>query len=529
MSKTSRTHGGSTFSRGTPSTETGPARAVMGAALALLVTLGACDTAATSSSSTSASPPLKPLVWGACPDDINDPPTVARPECSTLEVPLNYDKPNGTQIEIAISRIASPNPAKRRGVLLTNSGGPGGPGLRFAADLVGAGPNKLALPQGVQDSYDLIGMDPRGVGHSTPVTCDLSPEQKKTSNIPPYARNPADVTLQAEAAKKIATQCGSSKTASILPYITTANTARDLDRVRAALGEKKASYLGVSYGTYLGAVYTTLFPDSTDRVVLDSTVGPNGWDYAFQRHIAKGFQDRFPDFAAFAAAHPEYGLGNTPEQVTATYEQLLTQLDLSTAADGRSIGALVRQLTLSDLYYDKDFPILAGSLMSIINPGAAPATNPDTDSAPPSSTDNYLASQLHLLCNDSRWPTSLQTYQDNVVTDRATYPMFGAATANVSACAFWPAHPSEKPVTITDDGPANVLIAQNLRDPVTPLIGAQLMRKALGDRARLVTADQGGHLSYLFKGNQCLNNTVTQYLLDGTRPKQDVDCDAQTT
>ncbi|MGC4941071.1 alpha/beta hydrolase [Kribbella sp. DT2] len=482
------------------------------AALAALILVPGVSAAAPG---TPSAPVKSPLTWGACP--AFDPPTVSKPECATLEVPLDYSHPDGAKIQLAISRLASPHPDKRRGILLTNSGGPGGEGLRFPADIADGGGTKLAMPQSVRDSYDIIGIDPRGVGHSTPVTCDLTPAQQ-TSNIPPYARNAADVAQQAKVSRQVAKQCGASKTAALLPHITTANTARDLDQVRAALGEAKASYLGISYGTYLGAVYTTLFPRTTDRVLLDSSASPGGWDYDFQRRIARGFSDRFPDFAKYAAAHPEYGLGSTPAQVTKKYYAMAAALDKTTTS-GSPDGALFRQATLSQLYYDKNFPALA-ELWKSINAGTVPATR-----AAAAASDNYLASQLHVICNDSRWPRSVLTYQLGVAVDRIRYPMFGAASANISACAFWPRQ-SEPQVRITDHGPSNVLIVQNQRDPITPLAGARLMRYALGDRARLVTADQGGHLSYLFKSNQCLNDTATNFLATGNRPHHDLNCQA---
>ena len=196
-------------------------------------------------------PAIKPpqssetLHWGGCPADAAAPGL----RCATLKVPLDYQQPNGRKITIAVSRMASPHPAKRRGVLLVNSGGPGGPGLHYPVDFANAATYKLALPQSVRDRYDIIGFDPRGVGHSAPVTCDLTPVQRQ-SNIPPYARDAADVVQQAKAAKQVARQCATSKTASLLPYITTANTARDMDQIRRALHVKKISYAGVSYGTY---------------------------------------------------------------------------------------------------------------------------------------------------------------------------------------------------------------------------------------------------------------------------------------
>jgi len=452
------------------------------------------------------------LRWGACPADVTAPGL----QCATLDVPLDYRKPDGRQIQVEVSRLKSTNPAKRRGVLLTNPGGPGGPGLDFPGLLA-----QFGLPQSVQDGYDLIGFDPRGVGHSTPVTCDLAPAQQR-SNVPPYARDAADVVARAEYVKGIARQCGASRTASMLPYVTTANTARDMDRIRAALGEPKLSYYGVSYGTYLGSVYTTLFPQRSDRIVLDSNVGPGGLDVDGSRMFAQGFEDRFPDFAAFAAAHPEYGLGTTPAQVTAKYFDLARRLDAEPSPQGVD-GALFRQVTFGMFYNDATLPYLA-SAWHALDTGSPISPVPGGGVLDP---DNLLSSQLYVVCGDADWPESVRTYQRNVAIDRFRHPMFGAAAANVWACAFWPSDPVEPPVRIGDRGPSDVLLLQNLRDPATPLAGARKLRQAFGDRARMVTADQGGHGTYLFGSNTCANNAATAFLATGARPAHDVACAAE--
>ncbi|WP_370968985.1 alpha/beta hydrolase [Amycolatopsis sp. cg9] len=450
--------------------------------------------------------------WGVCPADV----TLPGLECTTLEVPLDYRKPDGRQIEVAVSRLKSTNPAARRGVLPTNPGGPGGPGLDLPAVLKLAG-----LPQSVLDAYDVIGFDPRGVGHSTPVTCDLAPAQQ-SSNVPPYALNPADVAARAEYVKGIAHQCGTSRTAWMLPYVTTANTARDMDRIRAALGEPKLSYYGVSYGSYLGAVYTTLFPQRSDRIVLDSNTSPGGLDVTGSRLLAQGFDDRFPDFAAYAASHPENGLGTTPAQVTAKYFALARELDTTPNPQGVD-GKLFRQLTFGMLYNDATLPYLATAWQAL--DGNQPIPSPPGGTPP--GIENLLSSQLYVVCGDSDWPESVWTYQKNVALDRFHHPMFGPAAANVWPCAYWPSDPAEPPVHIGDRGPSNVLLAQNLRDPATPLTGARRLRQAFGNRARLVTADQGGHGTYLFSTNSCANNTVTAFLATGVRPAQDKACAAE--
>ncbi|NGY61366.1 alpha/beta hydrolase [Lentzea sp. NEAU-D13] len=474
--------------------------AVMAAAAALVVP-GAAYAA-----------PVGEVKWAACPADVASPGL----ECGTLQVPLDYRKPEGRQTEVMISRLASKNPAKRRGILLTNPGGPS-EGLTFPSLL-----KAIGLPQSVQDSYDVIGMDPRGLGYSSPVTCDMTEEQMALGSVPPYAVTQADVRKRAAETKAIAQQCLKSSTADVLPYNTTANIARDLDRVRAALGEKKASFLGYSYGTYLGSVYATLFPKTADRVVLDSNLGAGGWDVEGGRMFGRGVEDTFPDFAKWAAAHPEHNLGTTPELVRAKYFELAARLDAKPSVEGIN-GNGFRLMTFVALYGTGDavFSKLAAQWKAFdTNSPQPPEEVPETPRL-----QALLAGRLHVICGDSEWPSSVATYERNVAVDRVRHPMFGAAAANIQPCAFWP-KPLEKQVKPSDRGPRNVLLVQNERDPATPLAGARTLRRAFGDRAALLTADQGGHGVYVIGKNKCANDRVTEYLLSGQRPN-DVKCAAE--
>nr|WP_242546959.1 alpha/beta hydrolase [Amycolatopsis sp. MtRt-6] len=447
------------------------------------------------------------LPWGPCPAGAFPVPDL---QCTTMRVPLDYRDPGGRTIDVAVSRLPSKHPEKRRGVLFTNPGGPGGVGLDYPQLL-----KYLKLPESVLDTYDVIGFDPRGVGRSTPVTCDLTPAQLAIGNLP-YAHGPADVVKQAKLAKTEAQQCRDAATGSMLPYVTTANTARDMDRIRAALGESTLSYLGGSYGTYLGAVYTTMFPDRSDRIVLDSNLGPGGYDITAMRAFARGMEDRFPDFAKFAAAHPEYGLGRTPAQVTAKFHELAARLDRAPVAD--VTGSIFRGLTFGGLYAT-DLAPLASDWQALDN------GRPPQPATLPGSVENVFAARFAVICGDSAWPRSVGTYQVNVAVDRVRYPLLGAAAANISACAYW-APPKEPPVRITGRGPANVLLVQNERDPATPLVNALELRSAFGERARMVTVDQGGHGVYP-GANQCGNTAVTNFLVTGERPAHDARCAAQ--
>ncbi|GGV26283.1 alpha/beta hydrolase [Streptomyces longisporoflavus] len=475
--------------------------------LALVTTTIAAATAVPGVSSAATPDTVR---WGPCPKGVSSP----RLECSTLEVPLDYRNPDGRRIEIAISRLAAKDPAQRRGVLLTNPGGPGGAGLDYPAVLAGAG-----LPQKVLDSYDVIGFDPRGVGRSTPVTCDLTAGQQARGNFAPYAHTAADVAREAGNARRIARQCATSRTAWMLPHTTTANTARDMDRIRAALGAPKVSYLGHSWGTHLGAVYATLFPGRGDRIVLDSNLGPGGYDATAMRRFARGMGDRFPDFAAFAAAHPRYGLGTTPRQVTAKFFELARRLD---AKPVQGIdGTLFRGFTFERLYADAFMPQTA-EFWQALDTG-----RPLPPMPPPPNTENLMSARFHVICGDKRWPDTVRAYQRNVAIDRVRHPMLGGSTAGIGPCAFWPDKRVEKPVRIGDRGPSNVLMVQNERDPGTPLTGAEELRHAFGERATLVTADQGGHGVYPFGRNTCANDAVTAFLTTGERPARDLACAAE--
>ncbi|GAB3732863.1 alpha/beta hydrolase [Amycolatopsis oliviviridis] len=443
-----------------------------------------------------AAPALK---WTSpCPDYGVTPSPTEGLECAKLKVPLDYADPGGRTIELTVSRKASTSP-KRRGVLLMNPGGPGSPGLAMPAQLAQRQGNS-----GLLDSYDVIGFDPRGTTYSTPVTCDLTEEQRFIL-VGPYADGPRDVTGKAAKSRVVARKCAESKTAALLPHMTTANTARDLDRIREALGERKISYYGVSYGSYLGAAYSSLFPARTDRIVLDSLLGPDGLDVRAHQRFADGFDDRFGDFAAWAAARDDvYHLGRTPAEVTAKFFEL---------AEERGQG--IRADTWGALYDDANFPGLAAQW-------AAPSAKAQ---AGPLDGDNHAALQLQVLCNDSDWPESVRYYQKAVERARVTHPMFGPAAANITPCAFWPAEPRERPVRIHDRGPSNILLVQNLRDPATPLSGARELRSALGGRARFVTVDAGGH-GVFTKENACGNDFVVRYLRDGVLPVADSHCPA---
>ena len=482
-----------------------------------------CSTSASPATPTeSAAPAAVPseLVWATCPEGVE--PADAEPSglrCTTVSVPLDYADPDGTRIDLMISRLPSADPDRRRGVLLLNPGGPGGTALDQPTFLATQG-----LSQDVLDSYDLIGMDTRGVGHSAPITCGFTNGDAYQGNIPPYAIDDAAVVERATVVEQIADRCAANDTDGRLRHITTANMARDLDRIRAALGEDTASYLGYSYGTALGAAYTSMFPDNTDRVVLDSNIGDTHLDQAGLRRYGLGMEETFPDFAAWLAErHDQYQLGRTPEEVRGTYLEFAQRLDRS--PENGLDGTAFRLSTFASLYNRNLYPQIAAAWATLLLP-PADLPVPAFDPSAPSPYDNAWSVFLAVTCNDVEWPEDSADYRQAVAEDRERYPLFGAAAANILPCAYWHHEPAEGPIPVDADGPTNVLVVQNQRDPVTPLSGGRMINDAFGDRARLLEIDGSGHGGFVRDGNPCAVEAVTAFLVDGTMPEQDITCAA---
>ena len=492
------------------------------AATAALIVAVPTATALTGSASTHR------LSWGVCPEPEGRDP---RQQCTTVRVPLDYRRPHGRTIDVWISRVPAARPDLRRGILLSNPGGPGGQGLDMPSFL------GLILPAEVTDRYDLIGFDPRGVGYSAPVSCGMTARTPPDLQLPMPAPNGSierNVTFARETAARCAELSGD-----LLPYITTANTARDMDAIRAALGEPKLSYLGFSYGTYLGAVYASLFPHRGDRFILDSGVDPRRVWYDQWRTFTIGFAQRFPDFTAWAAARDNiYHLGATPEEVEDLYYAIAAALDAEPIPVPDLFefnGNVFRLITFQELYDDLNFPELASLWALFVTPSAASlpetaaavsALRRHTPTPPEIPFDNKVAGLYAVVCGDAAWPRDLPRYQRAVLADRAQFPGTAGFPANLWPCVFWPQRPIEPPVAVTDHGPRNMLILQNLRDPSTPWITGFGLRQALGSRAAFVSVDQGGH-GAITTGAACPLAYATEFLVAGRLPAHDRFCAAQ--
>lgn len=502
------------------------------------VGLTACDdeyddepAAAQPAAATSGQAAAPAVAWGACPAPAPGAPARdARQTCGTIDVPLDYRNPGGQTISVAVSRLSTAAPGgEQRPVLVLNPGGPGLPGLDTPSEMA------PTLPADLLQRYDLIGFDPRGVQHSTPQSCGLP--DPNVSGMFPYPAADGSITANTELAKATAQQCATTAGEN-LKFFTTANTARDLDRLRQALGVEKISYWGQSYGTYLGTVYATLFQDRTDRMILEGNVDPGKVWAAQIGTWGKGMSERFPDAAAVAAAqNGTLGLGASTEAVTATYLELADRLDRTPAAvpgtQAALTGAMLRNVTYGLLLHNENLPVVAqvwkaaadladGTLTDadkqVVAQIMAPA--PEVPGVP---VDNQATMFLALQCGDVAWSHDVDAYAAAVAADRKAWPLTAGMPANVWACAFWNTEPIEAPVTVSDQGARNILVLQNLRDNATPWDAAVGLRTALGNRAALVGVDNGGHYVY-HAGSACADKAAVDLLTSGTLPAADVRC-----
>jgi pimeloyl-ACP methyl ester carboxylesterase len=473
------------------------------------------------------------ITWGACPALALGSTRNPEEKCGTVSVPLDYSDPTGKKITVEISELATAKPGKFRGYLLLNPGGPGLEGLDMPSSLA------PTLPPSVLNEYDLIGFDPRGVGASTPMSCGLSEDLE---NAFPYPAADGSIARNVADAKAVAADCATI--GGELRYFTTASTARDMDRIRIALGARKISYWGQSYGTYLGAVYTSLFPQETYRMILEGNVNP---DAVWQQQLRlwnQGMNARFPDAAKVAAAgHATLGLGSTVAQVESTFIALADSLDSKPAAIpglvGVSLsGALLRELTYELLLRNTELTTLtqtwkaaadlsAGQPLTATDAAAlqqafADGNSPGIASVP---EDNQLTMTMALVCGDASWSRNVASYAAQTAAARAQYPLSDGMPDDIWPCAFWSRAPIEPPVKITPAGPRDVLILQNQRDNATPYQGALGMVRALGDRGGFVSVDNGGHYVYAV-GDPCADQATVAFLTAGTLPATTLSCPA---
>ena len=434
------------------------------------------------------------------------------PDCTTLSVPVDYAKPGGRRISLALDMIPATAPrSQQQGVLLVNPGGPGGSGLSLAAEVA------QGLSPSVAAQYDIVGFDPRGVGSSVPaLSCDPGFFDGPRPNYIPA--NPAAEQVLINRAKTYAADCG-KRFGWLLPHMTTQDTARDMDAIRAAFGVSKINYFAFSYGTYLGQVYATLFPDRVRRMVLDSVVDPAGVWYADNVDQDYAFQGRMEAFFAWVAKYDEtYHLGSTAAQVQAAWYRARNRL-LAHPVNG-NIGADEFDDTfLQGGYLDKLWPGFAQALSSYLNDGQAGDLMTQYQEYGKQG-ENEFAVYNAVQCSDVGWPRnwSFWTSDTERIYAKAPFQAWDNAWFN-AACTFWPVKGPAKPLQIKGTGLPGILMLQGTLDPATPYAGAQDAHKLLPS-ARMVVVQGGGNHGQSMEqpSNSCVQGYLNGYLATGALP-----------
>ena len=435
-------------------------------------------------------------------------------ECASLEVPVDYADPDGGTL--AISVLRSPSTGEARGALVVNPGGPGSSGVDYARAA------SAVVTDEVRDSFDVVGFDPRGVGGSAPVDCASDAEFDRLISVDGTPDTPAEVT-ELERASAIL-EC-TSPVEGLLEHMSTADAARDLDVLRAALGQDRLDYLGVSYGTHLGATYSALFPDRVGRFVLDGPLPADLDAEDLTLGQALGFEDALARFVEYCADAGGCPLGDDPDAGLVRLRALLDDLDAMPAPtsdpDRPLTEASATYAILMSLYRVGDRPRLLDALASLAAGDGTPlqlmldervGRQPDG-----SYRDNAFDAFYAISCRDREAPTDFPASVERL---SAAAPVLGEylAWGNLP-CAG--SEVEEPPVPVS--APPAMLVVATTHDPATPFAWAEVLVAQLGD-AVLLVREGDGHTAYR-EGSACIDETVDAFFLDGTLPEPGTVCD----
>jgi pimeloyl-ACP methyl ester carboxylesterase len=433
-------------------------------------------------------------------------------KCASLKVPVDYSKPGGRKLTLALSMHPATAPkSQQQGIMLVNPGGPGGSGLSLPGAIApGLSPADAA-------DYDIVGFDPRGVGSSSP---ELSCEPSFFKGISPDyipSTKAAETTL-VNRAKNYAAGCG-KKFGWLLPHMTTKDSARDMDAIRQAFGVGKLSYFGLSYGTYLGEVYGTLFPSRVHRMVLDSTVDPDGVWWADNIDQDYAFQKRLEAFFSWVAANDSsYHLGTSASKVQAAFYKARNEVKAH-PADGQVGSVRFDEAFLDAGYSNQTWPGLAQALASYVAGGdPAGLIAQWQQAATQEENENEFAVYNAVQCADVNWPRDWSQWDSATrqVYKKAPFQAWDNAWYN-AACAFWPVKGPAKPTDINGKGLPPVLVLQGTLDAATPYDGARNAIKHL-PTAHMVVEQGGGNHAEFPPDNDCSLGYLNRYLASGAAP-----------
>lgn len=464
------------------------------------------------------------IEWKPCQENTSDEVgaslDAAGARCARVTAPVDYRRPGGRTLTVAIARIAASDGAGRVGPLVINLGGPAVSPFPLLADA-------RAAMGATGAKFDLIAMDPRFVGRSTPIDCGWPQSWLPRSAGAGRASFDRMTALSRDLARRCADEHGD-----VLPHASTNNIARDMDVIRGALGAPKLSYLGYSQGTYLGSVYLQLFPGRADRFVLDSAIDPGRPGFDILRDNAPARAAALREWAGLVARFDStFHLGATTRAVLSTVDRIYRvsaerplrvgrfQLDDTTIAPLFS-GGLVSDTEAAAA----DLAATAGLLARAANGEAVePSESLEAVLTSMLTADGsaFRSQQTALMCGTAGQSRDVEWYWRDIRSHRSAGPLFEPQSRNITPCAFWPA-PAERPVRVGNGAPALIVNAAGDIDALLPM--GQAMHRALTGSRMITLEGVREHMVYLLRGATCVDDAVNAYLSTGRLPASDTTC-----
>ncbi|MFF0642902.1 alpha/beta hydrolase [Streptomyces tendae] len=451
-------------------------------------------------------------------------------QCATMKAPLDYAKPGEGDVRLAVARKKATGPGKRLGSLLVNPGGPGGSAIGYLQQYAGIG-----YPAKVRAQYDMVAVDPRGVARSEPVECLDGPEMDAYTQTDVTPDDAGETDELVDAYKEFAEGCGADAP-KLLRHVSTLEAARDMDVLRAVLGDEKLTYVGASYGTFLGATYAGLFPDRTGRLVLDGAMDPSLPARRLNLEQTEGFETAFQSFAKDCVRQPDCPLGDkntAPDQVGKNLKSFFDDLDAKPLpagdADGRKLTeSLATTGVIAAMYDEGAWQQLRESLTSAIKEKDGAGLLILSDSYYEREADggysNLMFANAAVNCLDLPAAfSSPDEVRDALPEFEKASPVFGEGLAWSSLnCAYWPVKPTGEPHRIEAAGATPIVVVGTTRDPATPYRWAEALSDQLAS-GHLLTYEGDGHTAY-GRGSTCIDSAINTYLLRGTAPEDGKRC-----
>jgi len=453
------------------------------------------------------------LDWTSCDGDF---------QCTTVTAPLDWADPSRGDIELAVIRHPA-NDGAPLGSLLVNPGGPGASGVDIVRDALG-----FAVGTALQDAYDVVGFDPRGVGRSTAVHCyDAADMDAYLFDVPPDPRGSDAWTADVDAANAGFAAACDANSAGLLPYVSTVDAARDMDLLRGVLGDERLDYLGYSYGTFLGATYAGLFPDRVGRMVLDGAIDPTLSSIDIGVGQAGGFESALRAYLGSCLQGRDCPFRGTVDDALADLSTLLASVDRSplTNADGRRFDAdALMMAIITPLYSQASWPALTSALNQALE-GDPVAAFQLVDQYYGRSGGQYLDNSTEAFSAYNCMDYPRTTPEEEAAGEaqlQADAPVIAPYWFGPDVCDQWPYPPTGTRAPIAADGAPPILVIGTTNDPATPYAWAEALASQLSSGV-LITRVGEGHTGYN-KGNACVDDAVDRYFVDGTVPEDGLRC-----